>query len=164
MVGFQNAVPVNPIKANPTDRQAQLITMSQDVHMKNQEVHKYLRNNKLGINLSKVEETKRNYGQVNVSMYLFLIWRNILQRTTCKILCNRAMWRYTSIFLKLNFQLFTFCYCEFMVSVFFFVGWFLCQELFVDLSQKWIYERSGNKLWVWGNLPLKVLFPSIDNR
>lgn len=59
-------MPVDPVKAKPTDRQAQLITMSQDVHMKNQEVHKYLRNNKLGVNLSKVEETKRNYGQVNV--------------------------------------------------------------------------------------------------
>ncbi|XP_046661580.1 myosin-IIIb-like isoform X1 [Homalodisca vitripennis] len=64
--GMQNAVPVSPVKTKPTDRQAQLITLSQDVHMKNQDVHKYLRNNKQGVHLNNIEETKRVYGQKSV--------------------------------------------------------------------------------------------------
>ncbi|XP_075216273.1 myosin-IIIb-like isoform X1 [Lycorma delicatula] len=59
----QKAVLVAPLKRPTTDRQAQLITLSQDVHMNNQEVHKYLRRNKQGIRLNEVEETKRNYAQ-----------------------------------------------------------------------------------------------------
>ncbi|XP_054277512.1 myosin-IIIb-like isoform X2 [Macrosteles quadrilineatus] len=62
----QGAMPVSPVRQKPTDRQHQLIILSQDVHMKNQDAHKYLRNNKQGINLNKIEEAKRIYGQKSV--------------------------------------------------------------------------------------------------
>lgn len=42
--------------------------------MKNQEAHKYLRSNKQGINLNKIEEIKRNYGHVNVCILLFFLF------------------------------------------------------------------------------------------
>ncbi|XP_049784574.1 myosin-IIIb-like [Schistocerca cancellata] len=43
------------------DRQADLITFSQNVHMMNQEAHKYLRRNKPGVRLSEVQDPPKDY-------------------------------------------------------------------------------------------------------
>ncbi|XP_015113330.1 myosin-IIIb [Diachasma alloeum] len=46
---------------HPKLRQADLIQFSQDVHMKNQEVHKYLRRNKPGIRLNEIDAPPEDY-------------------------------------------------------------------------------------------------------
>ncbi|KAG7210389.1 hypothetical protein KM043_011922 [Ampulex compressa] len=46
---------------HPKLRQADLIQFSQNVHMKNQEVHKYLRRNKPGIRVNDIEEPPPDY-------------------------------------------------------------------------------------------------------
>ncbi|XP_067212786.1 myosin-IIIb-like isoform X3 [Linepithema humile] len=53
--------PVAKDPIHPKLRQADLIQFSQNVHMKNQEVHKNLRRNKPGIRLSDLEEPSQDY-------------------------------------------------------------------------------------------------------
>ncbi|XP_019889251.2 myosin-IIIb isoform X2 [Ooceraea biroi] len=53
--------PVAKDPIHPKLRQADLIQFSQNVHMKNQEVHKHLRRNKPGVRLSDIEEPPQDY-------------------------------------------------------------------------------------------------------
>ncbi|XP_029173409.1 myosin-IIIb-like isoform X2 [Nylanderia fulva] len=58
-IAKKKPLPKDPI--HPKLRQADLIQFSQNVHMKNQEVHKNLRRNKPGVRLSDIEEPPLDY-------------------------------------------------------------------------------------------------------
>ncbi|CAD6208851.1 GSCOCG00010680001-RA-CDS [Cotesia congregata] len=50
---------IDPI--HPKLRQAELIQFSQNIHMKNQQIHKYLRRNKPGLRLAEIEQLPEDY-------------------------------------------------------------------------------------------------------